>query len=552
MTRSDDRMAVFWDSERGREYRYDFAGLRLPPTVSAAFQRAFTVITGAYRSTSRQQMWGHIRGFARFLRRDSSGAAKALSHRNLLLRYKTYLLRLNVGTRVIRTRYNFARRLIEWLMANESDGPWRSAVLFQGSVYPRLRREARSEILSPKVLGHIVACCKREVDLIIRCFSVRERLEGGEDVSQLEAPGIRLQYLREVIALEANGIYRVRDLSRIHRSTLKNIGLRRVASYRALTIRNALPYYLLLIINTCGNPVGIRDITIDCLQPHPTDSLKRRIFWNKHRARREQAYDALVSGRYSVVRCVEDLLRLTRPLRPLTNAADAAILMITRTGRRAARISAQSLHDALKAFRREHDLPVFTFADLRAAAAGAIDEYGRSVNTVRKALQHKSARTSRTYLRARRSIDRRYEGVLQFQGQMVELAMTSKAHSAATAERSYETLAGMHCRDPLSGIAPGSTKNQSCLKWLECCRCPNAIVVRDDPRVIARIIRAAQSLRELRVRAATSADASQHFESAFLPTLHVIESQILSQISKRIQEKATAIASSLPALPLME
>jgi hypothetical protein len=38
----------------------------------------------------------------------------------------------------------------------------------------------------------------------------------------------------------------------------------------------------------------------------------------------------------------------------------------------------------------------------------------------------------------------------------------------------------------------------------------------------------------------------------FLPTLHVIESQILSQISKRIQEKATAIASSLPALPLME
>jgi hypothetical protein len=450
VTRSGDRMAVFWDSERGREYRYDFAGLRLPPTVSAAFQRAFTVITGAYRSISRQQMWGHIRGFARFLRRDPSGAARALSHRNLLLRYKTHLLRLNVGTRVIRTRYNFARRLIEWLMANESDGPWRSAVLFQGSVYPRLRREARSEILSPKVLGHIVACCKREVDQIIRCFSVRERLERGEDVSQLEAPGIRL---REVVALEANGIYRVRDLSRIHRSTLKNIGLRRVASYRALTIRNALPYYLLLIINTCGNPVGIRDITIDCLQPHPTDSLKRRIFWNKHRARREQAYDALVSGRYSVVRCVEDLLRLTRPLRPLTTAADAAILMITRTGRKAARISAQSLHDALRTFRTEHDLPFFTFADLRAAAAGAIDEYGRSVNTVRKALQHKSARTSRTYLRARRSIDRRYEGVLQFQGQMVELAMSSRAHSAATAER--RTQLGDTGRHALSGSAVG-------------------------------------------------------------------------------------------------
>src|SRR5262249_42454638 len=139
-----------------------------------------------------------------------------------------------------------------------------------------------------------------------------------------------------------------------------------------------------------------------------------------------------------------------------------------------------------------------------------------------------------------------------FQGQMVELATSTHDAMPAQGGRGYETVAGMHCRDSRSGVAPGSTKNKDCLQWLECCRCPKAIVIRDEPEVIARIIRAAQSLQELRERAATSADAIQHFETAFLPTLHVIESQILPQISKKIREQATVIASSLPTLPLME
>jgi len=181
----------------------------------------------------------------------------------------------------------------------------------------------------------------------------------------------------------------------------------------------------------------------------------------------------------------------------------------------------------------------------------AVDQYTKSARVVRKALQHRNSRTSHLYLQARRSVDRRYEGVLHFQGQMVALAHGGRSATKGKLPQ-YATVAGLRCRDHLSGVAPGSAKNQPCLQWLECCRCPNAVVIRDDARIVARIVRAAQSLNEMRVHAAESADATQHFESAFRRTLHVIESQILPQIPKRIRAQAEALAVSLPALPLME
>jgi hypothetical protein len=95
-------------------------------------------------------------------------------------------------------------------------------------------------------------------------------------------------------------------------------------------------------------------------------------------------------------------------------------------------------------------------------------------------------------------------------------------------------------------------KGTLCLEWLECCRCPNAIIVYDDPAIVARIVRAAVSLQELAARAARSADLVRHFETVFRPTLHVIETQILPKIPKYVRAKADVIAKTLPDLPLME
>jgi hypothetical protein len=299
------------------------------------------------------------------------------------------------------------------------------------------------------------------------------------------------------------------------------------------------------MIQTCGNPSGIRDLEIDCLQPHPNDPLRRRLFWDKYRASREQAFDVFAEGRYSAARCVQDLLRLTTPLRHIAVPADVHKLMITRTGHRATRLCTQGMYKLLVAFRKEHALPCFNFADLRKGAAAVIDQHTQSTKAVSKALQHRRTETSRLYLRSPHSIDRRYERVLKFQGQMVALAQEPSAPR-------QETVTGLQCRDPLAGLVSGSVKGKLCLQWLECCRCPNAIIVYDDPAIVARIVRAAMSLQELAARATQSADLVRHFETVFRPTLHVIETRILPNIPKGVREKADVIAKTLPDLPLME
>lgn len=546
---------VFWDAERGREDRYDFASLGLPAKVARCFATAFKTITGAHRAITRQHAWVCLRDFARYLTQPPSNPIRRLSDPNVLLLYKENLLRehgpLKPGTF---RYYNLGRQLLRWLVANEKDGPWGSAILFRGApTFVREGRKARRNEVSPQLLRRIASVCKREIDQTIERFGVRERVLQGKEVSSAEIGGVPLDVFRKILAFEAQLIYTQRDLRRIPPCDVPKTGLRGSEPYRCLTKRTVIPYYMLLIIGTCGNPQGIMNLEVDCIQPHPTDPLKSRIYWDKHRSHREQAYDVLAEGRYSAARCVTDLLRLTEPIRALAAPADARKLMLTRTGTRAVRLETGTLHLHLKAFRAEHSLPHFSFADLRKATAAAVDEYAKSARTVKKVLQPRRGRTSWVYLQTRRSVDRRYEGVLQFQGQMLALASRTGDDNGKRSETpASDTLTGMRCRDPVAGIAPGSTKNQPCLQWLECCRCPNAIIVRDDPVVVARIIRAAQSLREMRLQAACSAEATQHYESAFRPTLHVIESQILPRITKRVRMEAEALAARLPAIPLLE
>lgn len=540
------QVMCFWDPVRGREDRYDFGSLHFPPRIREAFELAFRTQTGACRANSRRQVWFNLQYFAAFLREDPRGVRMALSEPRLLLNYRSAVLEQRILRRTSAVRFNLARRMIQWLIHNAADGPWRSVILIRGrSMVEPTPYVAKPTQVDATLVRRVASICKREIDRVIMDFECRERMDRGERVSSRELGGIRPQVLQELIAWETKGIYTRRALTGVHKTHLTLVGLQRVERFRALTTRTALPYYMLLMIQTCGNPSGIRDLEIDCLQPHPNDPLKRRLFWDKHRAAREQAYDVFAEGRYSAVRCVQDLLRLTAPLRKIAVPADARKLMITRISNRATRLCTQGMYYLLIAFCKEYSLPSFNFADMRKGAAAAIDQHTQSTKAVSKTLQHRHAETTRLYLRSPHSIDRRYERVLMFQGQMVTLARKSSAPREAT-------VTGLQCRDPLAGLVSGSVKGRLCLKWLECCRCPNAIVVYDDPAIVARIVRASVSLQELAARAAQSADLVRHFETVFRPTLHVIETQILPKIPKYVRAKADVIAKTLPDLPLME
>jgi hypothetical protein len=549
-------MTDITDSERCREDRYDPTQLGLPPATTRMIARAFQTLMGAVRASSRRQAWLQVIRFAEFLKAQPEGVKQTLADMNVLVRYRADLTHVRVSALTLTSRYNLVRRLLTQC-AEDADQPHRALFRGPAAKFPHRKGPTVTREITAEDLRRITSACKREIDRAIQDFSARERLERGEYVASSELVGLRASSLQKLILLESEGLYTQRDIKDYAGpwapagSRWKKTPLRASERYRSLTIRTALPYYLLILIQTCGNPQGIKDLKIDCLQPHPTDPLKRRIYWIKQRGHGEQAFDVLAEGRYSVVRCVDDLLRMTRPIRSLASPGDARVLMITRTGKVSRRIA--GLHEVLQDFRAEHSLPTFSFVDLRKGSAAVIDRVTGSRRAVSHALQHRHAGTSRHYLRARRSVDQRYERVLHFQGQMVALAAArTPERGPSMAAPRYETVSGVLCRDPLAGAAKGSLAGEACLKWLECCRCPNAVIVKDDPAIVARIVRAAQSLREMREAAASSADGFQHFEAAFRPTLHVIESQILPQISKKVRTRAEQIAATLPALPLVE
>ncbi len=72
--------------------------------------------------------------------------------------------------------------------------------------------------------------------------------------------------MRKLIALEAEGVYTQDQIERYSGpgapagTRWKKTPLRRVERFRSLTLRTALPYYLLILIQTCGNPQGIKDL----------------------------------------------------------------------------------------------------------------------------------------------------------------------------------------------------------------------------------------------------------------------------------------------------
>jgi hypothetical protein len=192
---------VFWDTERGREERYDFASLGLPSNIACSFAGAFRVLTGGYRSSSRQQAWLRVRRFARYLTQGSTNPLAAVGDPNILLRYKQELLKQNMLVKTAGSHYNFARQLVRWLVEHDSEGPCRSARLFRGpSMLAREKYNVRDHDFSPQVLQRIAAICKREIDVIIERFNVRERILRGEDVPEAQLGGIQLKQLRDLFA----------------------------------------------------------------------------------------------------------------------------------------------------------------------------------------------------------------------------------------------------------------------------------------------------------------------------------------------------------------
>ena len=448
------------------------------------------------------------------------------------------LLRKTAGS-----HHNFMKLMFDWIESNEIDsGSW----TYQTKIAYNFSRETdceRSNAISKSELGAIYRACLKDIDVITMNFRLGVRISNGED---LPIPDLTLKEYNALVSVLRVRKQKVGDVALCDSpqpKRLDNKSIVRTKRFQELSTENMLPLYLILILKSAANPDGIRNLLLDCIEENATDSESIFFKWDKGRSNREQKILSPKKGRSSIFALVSLIKEMTSHTRGLADEYESKYLFITQKNSGVSRVSVQSLHDRLAEFRVRHGLNFFCFSDIRKAIANMVHAKTSSLSAVQGVLQHKDVRTSKIYLDERAG-ESNFERLHKFQGDLISLA-------SAKTKSDNATMLGLTCKNPLEGIAPKSKKGEICLEFLKCASCPNALVIKDDALNVARIIRARDSLEEMKAESTLHTDALDRYMNIYEPILNIIKKQILPKVGKQIITKASEIAKSLSPLPRM-
>ncbi len=532
---------TFYDENRKNYVSYELSVSLLGNTIASDLMDSFSDVTGHYNRRSRDQAWRSVVKFVKYLCligiADSGGGVDVVSG------FAEYLQK---GERLKKTNgshYNFIRRLVRSMSETSVNSTWSD----QGLKYENFVREEkcdRDNHVSAEQLKRIAIACKKDIVDIKKKFALREYVQRGDFSAHTYYSARHLADLKQLIVNEKRGIWTQKQLAIDGQSVLATSGLRRLSSCKELTLEAALPVFLLIMIQTAANPYSLMEINRECILDNPLDPNSVTLEWSKPRASKVQKISLLRAGNFSVSNLVQLIIDMTDPIRHLASDADRDLLFITRTGCKAKRLSSQSLHDYLERFRINHNFSHFTFADIRRAVAELVYERTNSVKEVKNVLQHRDELTTKLYLRGDTMIQRRYEKIAGFQGEMLMLAQKRVGEN-------YETVLGFECSAPFTGVAGDSKKGEPCLEFLMCATCKNAVVPIDDPHAVARIVRAQDHLKKLEIASLLNHEDRQRFDKVYRPLLDIIENDVLSNIAAKTLKVAESIKLKMPSLPVL-
>lgn len=532
---------TFYDENKKRNVSYVLSSSLLGNSIASDLMDGFAEITGHYNSRSRDQAWRSVMKFVRYI--CSIGIDDSSVGLDVVSGFAEYLKKSERLRKTNGSHYNFIRRLIRSISEASANPIW----FDQGLKYESFIREKkcdRDNQISTGQLRRIATACKKEIIAIKEKFSLREFVQRNDLSMHPSYTERELTDLKQLILNEQRGLWTQKELLIDGQSVLASSGLRRHSSYKELTIEATLPIFLLIMIQTAANPFSLMEINRDCILDNPLDPNSVTLEWAKHRASKAQKISLIRAGNFSVYNLIQLIVDMTDPIRHLAGDADSDFLFITRTGRKAKRLSCQGLHDYLDRFRANHNFEHFTFTDIRRAVAELVYDRTNSVKEVKKVLQHHDERTTMLYLRGDAVVQRRYEKVAGFQGQM--LMLTQKR-----IEENYETVLGFECSAPFTGAAGESKKGEACLEFLMCATCKNAVVPIDDPHTVARIVRAQDYLEKLEITSLLDHEDRQRFDKVYRPILDIIRNEILSNVTSKTLKAAKNLTLTIPSLPVL-
>ncbi|MDX2220368.1 MAG: hypothetical protein SF172_15230 [Burkholderiales bacterium] len=409
--------------------------------------------------------------------------------------------------------------------------------------------------LSAKEIRRILVVCKAEIRKVAQRLEKARRLLGS-DRQGLSIDDRQLKMdLELLLRLGREDIPSQRKLleSTEGRLLLRRRRIGELESYLWPDARSLLPFFLMLIAKLVGNPYSLLHISRDSMVPNPEVANQMRISWLKNRAGRQQVLEFDSTKKYDpphlieLIKCATERHLALAP-RPVQNS----LFLIRAQGRRCIP-SYYTMIQHLKRFIEEHDLPKFQLGDLRPSLATLHLQKHHNPRMLQHVLNHRDLRTTAKYIDRAELAKDSDQIISDYQGRLLANVKdySRRGGDSALGNGPFPTIFGFGCTDPLAGTAPGSHKGNPCPQFLGCSRCPGAVVITDSPKHVAPLIRAKVALDKLREESLKNTESAHRFRSLYLPTLRIINEQILPSIPINVLEIARRLSDDLPpALPL--
>ncbi|HEY0745694.1 MAG TPA: hypothetical protein VGD63_03275 [Steroidobacteraceae bacterium] len=553
--------------DKPRRYRQtilDFRTLHLPRDVASVISEAFWHRLGAGRLQTIFDHWARIRLFGRFNKETRALRRLADLKGDILLRYVEWLnaqrtaegAPLSKATRA--STYISLLKLLQWLvrcrpgLLGHIDWPVRP--------FPWRNRDSRARRgISAAQVREILKACEQDI------AKIRVMRERGLELRQAARTagatyrndlGAVLNFIEDEFGgLLPTTTVLYRTHNHFYHCLVNYDGVFEIEPYLYPNAHGLFPYYLAIVLHTAGNSQAIAEMALDCLQPVPLLDDREMLFWDKPRSSSVQRRSFRTSAPFEPPSLVREVIEWTQRLRsrvPL-DQRNRLFLMKTVFGPTAA--TRIKFEGARRRFIADHKLSPFVMGSLRPGVLTALYRSTGNLRTVKAAANHASISTTAAYIQGPEvaaehglrmaALQSAWLGHIEPVTRNGSGAFPSDPPPEAPPPGAAVSMFGFSCKDPLSGLAPGTRAGELCTNFLACLTCPNAVIPTDAP-TLARLLHARDHLQAAAVHVHPA-----RWAAIYAPQVRILDEDLLPRFPARERLEAARLRTTLkPLLPL--
>jgi len=542
----------------------DFRTLHLPRDVALALSEAFWHRIGAGRLQTIFDHWARIRFFGRFNKDVQAIRSLTDLQGDILVRYVEWLnaQRTARGTPLSKatrsSTFTSLLKLLQWLVRCRPG--LLGSIDWPVNPFPWRNRDTsgRRAISAPQ-LREILKACEREIAhlRLMRERGRQLRLDArAAGATYMSAPGALLDFIDG----EFGGVLPPTPvLYRTHHHVftylVKHGGVDVIEPYLYPNAYGLFPYYLAMVLHTAGNSQAIADMSMDCLQPIPLLDDRELLVWDKPRSSSVQRLSFRTSDPFEPPALVREIIEWTRPLRSRVpiDRRDRLFLTKTRFGPTVAtRVKFQRAH---RRFITTHSLAPFSLSSLRPGVLTALYRSSGDLRAVKTKANHASISTTAHYVQGPEVAAQNSVRMAALQSAWLGRVEPHAGLGSSTPPTSSSvdapppgtavSMFGFSCKDPFSGLAPGTRRGSLCTNFLACLTCPNAIIPTDAP-TLARLLHA-----RLHLQTAAAHIHPARWAALYAPQLRILDEDLIPRFPARERLEAERLRTTLsPLLPL--